>query len=124
MTGLNENNEQSGLYIANFDNSSIDGKLINGHINAYCQRLKEKLGINILAVPLTKFVTIDYPKDISTVDPSKEIKISLNSADDILKTFSAYKARNLNKQVKFIKDVTSSLMKKLPDNLGTKKILR
>lgn len=56
MTGINENNEPSAIYFANSNSSSIYGKQVSGHINAYCSRIYNKYGINVTPIAITRFV--------------------------------------------------------------------
>lgn len=67
VTGVSENFEEgsqdtvhTGIYLTSSNNSSLEGNYISGNINAFCQRIKKFMGVNVTPVSVNKFIDIEY----------------------------------------------------------------
>lgn len=60
LTGLNKDNEQTGLLLTPSDSSSLSGDHLSGHIVAYCGRVFKEYHIRLTPVSMNKFLTLSY----------------------------------------------------------------
>lgn len=95
ITGVNENNEISGLYFANSNNSSSTGKYVSGHINAYCLRLFNLNGIRITPLPLNAFLNLKFA-DKQGFSIGHQAEIKMKDSNEILKLVNEHLPRNNN----------------------------
>lgn len=58
MTGVGKDSQISALYIADSEDSSLDGEYVSGHVQAYCRRLEDYHGVKATPVSLIKFMEV------------------------------------------------------------------
>lgn len=58
ITGINHNNEQTAIYLADSDNCSFSGEFVSGNVVAYCQRVFDKFGIRVQPIAINKLINI------------------------------------------------------------------
>lgn len=106
-TGINSNNEISGIYLTDSNSSSIEGNYVSGNINAYCMRLYHKYGVKVFPVGINKFIDFKAEKQLDLTD---SFTIKMKTPDEIFTALGPYLARNNQMMTDFLKDIGSYLI--------------